>query len=43
MNFWIILFVLMIVLSVISVLYLVSRFHRFTFMQKLGEKHKVLS
>lgn len=41
--FWIIVFLLMILFAGIAVIYLTSRFHRFSFMQKLGRKHKILS
>lgn len=41
--FWIIVFLLMIVFAVTAVIYLTNRFHRFSFMQKLAGKHKVLS
>lgn len=41
--FWIIVFLLMILFAGIAVFYLTNRFHRFSFIQKLGEKHKILS
>lgn len=40
---WGILLVLFAVLALIGVVYLVTRFHRFSFLQKLGETHKVLA
>lgn len=41
--FWIIVFLLMIIFAVVSVIYLTNRFHRFSFMQKLAGKNKILS
>ncbi len=43
MNFWGILFIVMILLTLGAVFYLASRFRRFSFMQGLCREHKVLS
>ena len=41
--FWLILFVLLLIMAVGGTVYLFTRFHRFSFMEKFGEKHKLLS
>ena len=41
--FWLILFALLLIMAVGGTVYLFTRFHRFSFMEKFGEKHKVLS
>lgn len=41
--FWLILFVLLAVLTLGGMFFLVTRIHRFSFIKKLGEKHKALS
>lgn len=40
---WIAIFAAVTVLAVISIIYLMSRFHRFRCLERLGEKHKLLS
>lgn len=40
---WGVLFLSMMILSVLGVIYLLTRFHRFGIIQKLSEKHKVMS
>lgn len=41
--FWLIAFLITIILALGGAFYLITRFHRFSFIQKLGEKHKALS
>ena len=43
MSFWIILALLLLVLSLLGIVFLVTRFHRFAVMQRLAEKHRALS
>ncbi len=40
---WAVIFIAMIIFAVVSVIYLVSRFHQFGFVKQIAEKHKVLS
>ena len=40
---WAVIFFAMIIFAIVSVIYLVSRFHRFSFVKQIAEKHKVLS
>ncbi len=42
-NVWIIILAAVSVLAVISIFYLMTRFHRFRCLERLGEKHKLLS
>ncbi len=41
--FWLILFAVLLIIAVSGTVYLFTRFHRFSFIEKLGEKHKLLS
>jgi len=41
--FWVVLFLLMTVLALSGAVYLLTRFHRFSFVQRLAERHKVFS
>lgn len=43
MSFWLILFAILVLFSVGGIIYLISRFHRFSFIEKLAGKHKKLS
>lgn len=40
---WLIVFAVVAALAIISIFYLVSRFHRFRCLEQLGQKHKLLS
>lgn len=41
--FWILLFVILMLMSLGGAFYLITRFHRFSFIKRLGERHKKLS
>lgn len=41
--FWLILFIVLIALTLGGIVYLITRIHRFSFIEKLAEKHKALS
>ena len=43
MLFWVILFFLLMAMAAGGVVYLFTRFHRFSFIEKLAERHKLLS
>ena len=43
MSFWLILFAILLILAISGTIYLFTRFHRFSFIEKLGKKHKLLS
>lgn len=43
MNFWGILFIAAAVLALLGIVYLVARFHKFSFMQKFAKKHPVMA
>lgn len=43
MSFWLILFAVLVLLSIGGIIFLTSRFHRFSFIEKLGRNHKKLS
>lgn len=40
---WLLLFLILLLMSIAGTVYLVTRFHRFSFIEKLGKKHKLLS
>ena len=40
---WLLLFLILLLMSIGGTVYLVTRFHRFSFIEKLGKKHKLLS
>ena len=40
---WLILFILLIILAVGGAAYLLTRFHRFSFIERLGKKFRILS
>ena len=42
-HMWIAILAAVTVLAVISIIYLMRRFHQFRFLERLGEKHKLLS
>lgn len=41
--FWLVAFLITIILALGGAFYLITRFHKFSFIKKLGEKHKALS
>lgn len=43
MGMWLAIFIVVALLGVVSVIYLVTRFHRFRLFERLAEKHKLLS
>lgn len=43
MSFWLILFAVLLAASLGGTFYLITRFHRFSFVEKMAEKHKALS
>ena len=43
MGMWLAIFIVVALLGVVSVIYLVTRFHRFLLFERLAEKHKLLS
>lgn len=43
MGMWLAIFIVVALLGVVSVIYLVTRFHRFRLLERLAEKHKLLS
>ncbi|WP_295088165.1 metallophosphoesterase [Ruminococcus sp.] len=40
---WLLLFAILLLMSIGGTIYLITRFHRFSFFEKLSEKHKLLS
>ena len=40
---WLMIFIVVAVVAAVSIFYLISRFHRFRCLERLGEKHKLLS
>ena len=40
---WVLLFLILLLMSISGTVYLITRFHRFSFIERLGERHKVLS
>jgi len=41
--FWLLLFLILLLMCIGGAFYLITRFHRFSAIERLGEKHKVLS
>lgn len=40
---WLLLFAILLLMSIGGTIYLITRFHRFSFIEKLGERHRLLS